>query len=188
MMKLRPVRALALAAAALPLVLAAPATAQDRDGEGRGWTVTVGGGAQAFPKYPGADGVDLFPLVILDLRREGRPMAFGAPGQGWGFGLLGSDSAFELGPVVQFQNKRRDRDVGAAVGEVGFTVEAGGFAEAFVAPNLRLRVEGRRGIGGHDSWTGDISADFVIRDGDNMLFSIGPRPRLPHRGDSRAPF
>lgn len=188
MTMLRSCRVLALAAAALPLVLAAPAQAQDRDEEGRGWIVTVGGGAQAFPRYPGADGVDFFPLVILDLRREGRPMEFDAPDQGWGFGLLGSDSAIDLGPVVQFQNKRRDRDVGAPVGEVGFTVEAGGFAEAFATPNLRLRVEGRRGIGGHDSWVGDISADFVIRDGDSTIFSIGPRARIADGGYHRAYF
>ncbi len=188
MMLLRPLRAFALAAAALPFLLAAPALAQERDDEGRGWTVIVGGGAQAFPRYPGADGVDLFPLVILDLRREGRPMAFEAPDQGWGFGLLGSDSAFDVGPVVQFQNKRRDRDVGAPVGEVGFTVEAGGFAEAFVMPNLRLRVEGRRGVGGHDAWLGDVSVDFVARDGDRTIFSIGPRARIADGRYHRAYF
>jgi outer membrane protein len=187
MMLRRPVRAFALAAAALPLLLVAPALAQDRE-ERRGWIVTVGGGAQAFPKYPGADGVGLFPLVILDLRREGRPMAFEAPDQGWGFGILGSDRAVDFGPAVQFQNKRRDRDVGAAVGEVGFTVEAGGFAQAFVTPNLRLRGEGRRGIGEHDSWVGDISADFVIRDADTTIFSIGPRARIADGGYHRAYF
>ncbi|MBX3561109.1 MAG: MipA/OmpV family protein [Sphingomonas sp.] len=184
----RSCRVLVFAAAALPLALAGPAWAQDRDEEKPGWIVTVGGGAQVFPGYPGADGVDVFPLPILGLRREGRPMAFEAPDQGWGFGLLGSDSPFDFGPAMQFQNKRRDRDVGAPVGEVGFTVEAGGFAQAFVTPNLRLRVEGRRGIGGHDGWVGDISADFVIRDDDNMIFSIGPRARIADGGYHRAYF
>jgi outer membrane scaffolding protein for murein synthesis (MipA/OmpV family) len=164
--------------AALPLALAFVAAAPAAAQEPRGWTVTVGGGAQVYPKYPGADGVGINPLPIVGLRRRGAPLSFEAPDEGWGFGLLGDDSLVNFGPAVQFQGKRRDEDVGAPVGEVGFTVEAGAFLEVFPVRNFRLRAEGRRGLGGHDGWNGDLSADLVIRDQDSYVFSIGPRARL----------
>lgn len=162
--------------ATLSLLATVPALAQD--GEGRGHTVSIGGGVQAYPKYPGADEVGLNPMPIIDFRRQGAPLPFEAPDEGWGFGLLGDDSPFDIGPAIQFQGKRRESDVGAPVGNVGFTVEAGAFAQFFVSDNFRLRVEGRKGLGGHEGWIGDLSADFVLRDRDTYVFSIGPRARL----------
>ena len=47
----------------------------------------------------------------------------------------------------------------------------------FVGDNFRLRVEGRKGLGGHDGWVGDIMADFVLRDEGTYMFTIGPRAR-----------
>jgi len=169
-----PLRPAALLAAAAALALAAsPAAAQER----RGWIVTVGGGAQVYPKYPGADELGVNPLVIIDWRREGTPLPFEAPDEGWGFGLLDDDSPVNFGPAVQFQGKRQEEDVGVPVGDVGFTVEAGAFVEFFPLRNFRLRAEGRRGLGGHDGWVGDLAADLVVRDRDSYVFSIGPRAR-----------
>lgn len=180
------VHAGALAALAAALLCAAPAAAQET--EGRGWIVTVGGGPQVFPKYPGADSYGVFPMPILGLRREGARRPFEAPDEGAGFGFLGPSSRFDFGPAIRFQNKRDEEDVGAAVGDVDFTLEAGAFAQAFVTDNLRLRVEGRRGIGGHDGWVGDVSADLVIRNGDDTIFSIGPRARIADGRYHRAYF
>ena len=92
--------------------------------------------------------------------------------------MLGDDSAFNFGPAVQFLNKRDEEDVGAPVGEVDFTVEAGGFVEWFPVRNFRLRAEGRKGFFGHEGWVGDVGVDFVIRDRDTYVFSIGPRARI----------
>lgn len=182
-------RVLAFAAAALPLVFAAPAAAQDEVGEGRRFIVTVGGGAMAQPKYPGAEDYGIYPLPIIGLRREGQPIPFEAPDDGFGFGLLRGGHGFNFGPDVSFVNKRRDRDVGAPVGNVGVTVEAGAFAEVYVVDQLRLRVAGRKGLGGHDGWVGDISADLVLRrGGDRTIFSIGPRARLGDGSFHRAYF
>lgn len=176
---------LAVIAAALPF-FATPAAAQET--EGRGWIVTIGAGPQVYPKFPGADSYGIYPMPILGLRREGAPRPFEAPDEGAGFGFLGPSSRFDFGPAVRFQNKRDEEDVGAAVGDVGFTVEAGAFAQVFVSDNLRLRVEGRRGIGGHEGWVGDVSADFVIRNGDSTIFSVGPRARIANGRYNRAYF
>lgn len=155
-------------------VFAAPAAAQDGE---RGWTVTVGGGAQAYAKYPGGDSYGINPWPILGLRREGSPMPFDAPDDGFDLEILGRDSAFNFGPVIRFQNKREQDDVGAAVGDVGFTVEAGGFVEFYPSDRFRLRAALRQGLGGHSGMTGDLAADLILRDRDSYIFSIGPRLR-----------
>lgn len=152
---------------------AAPAAAQ----ESRGWTVTVGGGAQIAPKYYGSEDYSIFPLPNFGLRREGVPMPFEAPDDSFGIGLLGQDSTFNLGPVGRLVAKREDDDVGAPVGDVGLSLEVGGFVQAFIGRNFRLRGELRQAISGHDGLVADIAADFILRDGDNTIFSIGPRAR-----------
>jgi len=170
-----PLRSAALLGAAVTFFAAMPAAAQDEGGRGR--IVTVGGGAQIAPKFYGSEDYSIFPLVRFGLRREGRPMPVGAPDDSAGFGLLGQDSAFNIGPAVQLISKREEDDVGAPVGDVGYTIEVGGFAQVFIGENFRLRGELRQGIGGHEGLVGDIAADLVLRDGDNTIFTIGPRAR-----------
>jgi MipA family protein len=167
-------RPAALIGAAALFILAAPASAQD---EGGGYTITLGAGAQTYPKYPGADSYGINPLPIFGWRREGSPMPFEAPDDGIGPGILGRDSAFNFGPALRFQNKRDEDDVGAPVGDVGFTVEVGGFVELFPSDNFRIRAEVRQGLGGHEGLVGDLGADFVVRDENSYIFSIGPRLR-----------
>jgi outer membrane protein len=179
-----PLRLAALAGAVTLSFAAAPATAQDSGG----YTVTIGAGAQTYPKYPGADSYGINPMPIFGFRREGSPIPFQAQDDGIGFGFLGHDSAFNFGPAIRLVNKREEDDVGAAVGDVGFTVEAGGFVEVFPVRNLRLRGELRQGIGGHGGLAGDIGADLVIRDADTYIFSIGPRARWGDRDFQRAYF
>lgn len=160
------------ALAALTAALAAtPASAQKRDR-----LITIGPGAQIGPRYPGADSYSLSPMPIFDLRRAGDPLGFEAPDEGAGIGLLSGRSPVQIGPSLAFQSKRRERDVGAAVGNVPFTVEAGAFVETWLGDALRLRAEGRRGIGGHDGWVGDLGADLV-KESARSVFSIGPRVR-----------
>ena len=173
--------------ALLTLTLAAPASAQE-ESTGRGWLVTLGAGPQSFARYPGADDYGIYPMAIFGLRRPGDPLPVKAPDQGFGFGVLGHDSAFNFGPALQFVNKRDPDDVGAPVARVGTSVELGGFASVYVQPWLRLRVEGRKAVSGHDGWNGDVAADFVIRGGDTTVFTIGPRARIADSRYHRAYF
>ena len=156
---------------------ATPAFAQDEQEEGSDWLLTLGGGPRIVPEYPGADSYAFAPMPIIGLRREGSPLPFEAPDEGSGFGFLGDDSAFDFGPSIKFVTKRDEDDVGAPVGEVDFTVEGGAFAQLYIGEHFRLRAEGRRGLGGHDGWVGDVLADVVLRDRDTYVFSIGPRAR-----------
>ena len=87
-----------------------------------------------------------------------------------------------FGPAVRFQGKRDEDDVGAPVGNVGFTVEVGGFVDINPSRNFRIRAELRRGLGGHKAWVGSLGADLILRDDQNYIFSVGPRVRW---GDNR---
>ncbi len=165
-------------AAALPFLLAgwaAPAAAADEDGakkEPR--RIRVGLGAQFVPAYPGADGHSLRPLVDVALSRGSKPFGFEAPDESFGPSLI-KEGGLEIGPALNFEGSRTAKDVGAALDKVPFTFEAGAFVQYAFGPKFRIRSELRKGVGGHDGWTGQAGADFVARDGDDWLFSVGPR-------------
>jgi outer membrane protein len=183
-----PVARLANAAGLSLAVLSSPAKAQTDPPQPKpDWIITVGGGAQILPRYPGADEILVTPMPVFGFRKDGDPLTFGAADQGFGLDFSHSKT-IDIGPVIQLQSSRREKDVGAPVGKVPFTVEGGAFVQAYVAPYLRLRAEARRGLGGHKAWVGDISADFVARDGDRTIFSLGPRLRLSDAKYQRAYF
>jgi outer membrane protein len=181
-----------LAAAALPLLLAglgAPAAAQDEE-EGakkEPRRIRVGVGAQLVPSYPGADDHSLGPLVDVSIARGSKPFDFEAPDESFGPSLI-SEGGLEIGPALNFEGSRTAKDVGADLDKVPFTFEAGAFVEYEFSPKFRFRAEGRKGLGGHDGWTGQAGADFVARDGDEWLFSIGPRVTVSDGRYHRAYF
>lgn len=166
-----------LAASTSLLLTAIPAAAQDRASDDR-IIVSIGLGPQALPSYPGADNYTILPLIGGQIRREGDPLTASAPDDGFGISLTGRHGAVEIGPMVQFQNKRKEEDVGAAVGDVGFTVEAGAFINLKLGESFRIRAEARHGIGGHEAFVGDVGVDVIARPSDATVFTIGPRLRL----------
>ena len=165
-------------AAALPFLLAAwsaPAAAADEEAQKKEPRRTrVGLGAQLVPAYPGADGHSLRPLVDVSRSRGSRPFDFEAPDESFGPSLI-KEGGLEIGPALNLQGSRKASDVGAALDKVPFTFEAGAFVQYAFSPKFRIRTELRKGLGGHDGWTGQAGADFVARDGDDWLFSVGPR-------------
>ena len=80
-----------------------------------------------------------------------------------------------FGPVVNWEGKRTAGDVGADLPKVGFTIEPGVFVAFQPSEGFRIRTEVRKGLGGHKGWIAMTSADVIVRDGDEWLFSIGPR-------------
>lgn len=170
------------AAAALPLLvvgLSAPAAAQEGEDEEQAEKkeprrIRVGVGPQFVPSYPGADDHSLRPLVDVSVARGSKPFEFEAPDESFGPELI-STGGLEIGPALNFEGSRTAKDVGADLDKVPFTFEAGAFVEYEFSPKFRFRTELRKGLGGHEGWTGQAGADFVARNGDEWLFSIGPR-------------
>ena len=161
-------------ACAATLLVSSPAFAQDSDQDGDDYRVRVGLGAQLQPEFKGADGTEVAPLFDIDIARGDRPFRFEAPDDSFGIGLI-SGEHFAFGPAANIEGSRKNSDVGAPVGKVKTTIEAGAFAEFMAGDNFRLRGELLKGINGHKGLVGSVGADYVVRDGDRYVFSVGPR-------------
>ncbi|MFN3658924.1 MAG: MipA/OmpV family protein [Pseudolabrys sp.] len=143
------------------------------------WTVTIGAEARMVPTYEGSDRYTAVPLPLFNIRRAGTPPVFRAPRDGLGVAILDS-GRFRAGPSFKVRLPRResaDSDL-TGLGNVDFTLEAGGFAEYWFAPWLRGRAEIRQGFGGHHGVVGDLMADLVMPAGPRLTFSGGPRMTL----------
>jgi MipA family protein len=135
--------------------------------------VRVGLGGQVRPEYIGAHDSEVWPLWDIDIARGTNEFSFEAPDDKFGIALFSKDG-FSFGPAGNIESRRRDKDVGAPLGKVPTTVEAGAFAQ-YASNSFRLRADVRKGIGGHDGIVGSIAADKIWRDGDRYVVSLGPR-------------
>jgi outer membrane protein len=162
-----------------------PANAQEESETGEKRTRIILG-PQLSPSWPGADKFGVGPYIDVTRTRDSE-FEYEAPDESFGQPLVHTGS-FAFGPAFGFIGKRKASDIGADLPKVGFTVEAGGFAQAYLTPSLRVRVEGRKGLSGHKGWAGEISADYIARRGDDWLFSIGPRVTLGDAKYHRAYF
>ena len=160
------------------------ASAQDGNNDLR---VRVGLGAQLRPEFYGADKTEVAPLWDFDLAREGKQFRFEAPDDNFAIELI-DKNGLAFGPVANIERSRKDKDVGAAVGKVKTTIEVGAFAQYEPSDSFRLRGEIRKGLGGHDGLVGSIGGDAIWRDGDNYVFSIGPRLLFSNARYQRAFF
>jgi outer membrane scaffolding protein for murein synthesis (MipA/OmpV family) len=156
-------------AAILAAAAIAPAHAED---EPRRTRITLG--PQVYPSFPGSDEFDVGPMVDVSRARGDKPFAFEAPDESFGFAVV-KIGGFKLGPVVNWEGTRTASDVGAALPKVKFSVEPGLSASYAPSESFRLRGEIRKGVTGHKGWIGMAGADFIVRDGDAWLFSVGPR-------------
>ena len=173
---------LLIAAAALCPAWSA-AFAQD----GEDLRVRVGLGAQLRPEFIGADSTAIGPLLDLDFARGSNEFKFEAPDYSFGIPVV-SSGGFYFGPAANIASKRKESDVGAPVGKVSTTIEAGAFASYELTQAIHLRGEVLKGIGGHEGLVGTLGADHIWRDGDRYVFSVGPRVLLSNARYQRAYF
>lgn len=158
-------------------------SAQDSDA----YRVRVGLGGQTRPEFIGADSNEFAPLVDVSIKRGDAPFDFGAPDDNFDIALF-STNGFSAGPVGNIQSGRKNKDVGAPVGKIKTTIEAGVFGQYQVNDSLRLRTEVRKGIGGHDGIVASAGGDYILRDGDRYVWSIGPRVLWSNRRYQREWF
>lgn len=175
-------RPLGSIACALALLTPAAALAQDAappsDRPDR--LVMIGIGSRIAPSYPGSTRSELDPTPVINVWREDEPLPVETPDEGRSITLAGSRATFAAGLSVAIAPRRGREAATQGLREVGFGVEAGAFAEGYVAPGLRLRGELRQGIGGHRALNGALALDYVLRsrDNDRALVTIGPRARF----------
>lgn len=143
--------------------------------------VQVGTGPQWQPWYPGDDQWRLSPWFSLSRTRGDTPFAFGAPDDGTNLTFLRRGTT-EFAVAVRREGRRRDGDLYPNLPGVGRTLELGGSVETWAGDAVRFRGDLRKGLGGHKGWVSQIGADYVRRDGDKWILSLGPRVLL---GDAR---
>lgn len=166
----------------LLLVIAGCATAAfplaDAAAQGLGTVrVRAGLGAQIRPEWRGADETEVAPYFSFSVATGDKPFGVGPPDDSLDFSLI-DKNGFSAGPVVDLRRGRKNSDVGAPVGKVPRTVEAGVFVQQFLSDSLRLRGEVRQGIGGHEGLMSSIGADYIWRDGERYAVTLGPRVLL----------
>jgi outer membrane protein len=144
-------------------------------------------GAEIVPDHVGADGMRISPLANVDLKRQGKEFEYEAPDESFGFGLVDL-GPLELGPALNLERARRPSRFPVPVDKVPTTFEAGAFAQLYLVKAVRVRAELRKGIGGHDGWISQLSADLIARRGDDYVFSIGPRLSWADKDYQRAYF
>lgn len=144
------------------------------------WIVTLGAEARAVPAWPGAP-TSLYQFTgnpLVSLRSpDSAPTYFGAKDS---FGIpLYSIGGFRVGAAFNYVSARYSSQYGQLTGlpNVNLAVQAGGFAEYWAVPWLRLRGEVRQGFGGETGVTGNLLLDAVVPVG-NFRFDGGPRATL----------
>ncbi|MGQ3353117.1 MAG: MipA/OmpV family protein [Phreatobacter sp.] len=163
--------------ASLSLGLATlPAASQSLPEAARGWTVTLGGTVTAVPLWMGSSRLGPMIMPRLSLRAPGAPERFSSFDDGIAPAIVDL-GWLRLGPNASLVGARRASDDArlAGLAEVGFTVEAGAFAELFPVEWLRLRAAVRHGIGGHAALVGNAGADVIWRPAPRWTVSAGPR-------------
>lgn len=136
--------------------------------------VRVGLGAQLRPEFIGSDDMRVAPLFHVNIARGVNQFNFASPDDSPGIAVLSNDG-FSFGPAGNITGRREQSDVGAPVGSVSRTFEAGAFAQYLAGDSFRVRAELLKGINGHKGLVGELGADKIWRDGDRYVVSIGPR-------------
>jgi outer membrane scaffolding protein for murein synthesis (MipA/OmpV family) len=157
-------------AAFAALLLSVPAAAQESAPQ----RTRIALGPQFYPSYPGSDDFDLGPLIDYERKPVGVEFEFEAPDESFDLALIDSNG-FSFGPALNWEGARSAKDVGTELPKVKFSIEPGAFVSYQVSDGFRLRAEMRKGVTGHKGMIGMAGADFVMRDGDDWLFSAGPR-------------
>lgn len=150
------------------------AHAQDAEEEKPPMRTRAALGLQLVPSFPGSDKLVLRPLVDGARARGDDPFPFEAPDESFGF-PIGKNDRWEIGPALGFEGERSAKSAGAALPKVGFTVEAGALVRYKASDAVQLRGEVRKGLGGHQGWVFNLGGDYIARNRDQWLFSIGPR-------------
>jgi len=144
------------------------------------WIVTIGAEGRVVPAWAGAPDSKFSwsAMPLFSIRKAGTPPDFFGPRDSFGFSIIDLGQ-FKMGPAVKIVWERKASEDAAlnGLGNVNYAIQAGGFAEFWPVPWLRLRGEVRQGFGGETGVTGDAFLDAVVPFG-QFRWSGGPRVTL----------
>jgi MipA family protein len=151
--------------------VAQPASSQD-------WIITLGADARTVPRYMGSNQWVTAPFPYYDRHRPGTPENFHAARDGTGIALF-DNGVIAAGPVGSLVWPRRQSMSPSlnGLGNVGRTLQLGGFVDYWAVNWLRARVEGLQGFGGATGVTANFAVDAVVPLTPALTLSGGPRAR-----------
>jgi outer membrane protein len=150
------------------------------------WVITIGADARAIPRYPGSNAFGMTPIPYFDMARPGSPEKFHGPIDGLGFALF-DNNVVAIGPVgsLIWQRKQSYSSSLNGLGNIGYTLNLGGFMDYWVVPWLRTRAEVMQGVGEGSGVTGRLFADAVLPLSPAMTWSVGARGRYVTAGTEK---
>jgi MipA family protein len=168
-----PVGALAFQAGATDLDLRPLEQATPSD-----WIITLGADGRVVPRYMGSNQWVMVPVPYFDRHRPGKAEPFHSPRDGTGIALFDSD-VLAVGPLGSLTWPRRQTASLSlnGLGNVGYTVQVGGFVDYWAVEWLRMRVETLQGLGAANGVTANFAVDAVIPLSPGLTLSGGPRAR-----------
>jgi len=180
------IRHLFCSLAALPVgVLAFSADAEDlnfrpvEQAAPSDWIITLGADVRGVPRYMGSNQEIAVPAPYYDRHRPGKPEPFHSPRDGTGIALF-DNGVLAIGPVGSLIWPRRQTASPSlnGLGNVGYTLQVGGFVDYWAVDWLRMRVEALQGFGAATGVTANLAADAVIPLSPALTLSGGPRARV----------
>src|SRR5262249_48175153 len=109
--------------------------------------------------------------------RAGEMPSLALPNDAFSIALL-NYGPFRAGPAGGWQEGRHPSDDRKLIGGlhiIDTTIQLGGFAEYWVTPFLRTRVEVLQGVNGDEGLLVNFMGDFVYRPSPVWQFTVGPR-------------
>jgi MipA family protein len=178
-------RAVLCSLAASPVGLTFPAAAEDlsfkpvEQAAPSDWIITLGGDARAVPRYMGSNQEIVVPAPYYDRHRPETPEPFHSPRDGTGIALF-DNGTVAVGPVgsLIWQRRQTASPSLSGLGNVGYTLQVGGYMDYWAAPWFRMRVEGLQGIGAATGVTANFAMDAVVPMSPLLTLSGGPRARV----------
>jgi MipA family protein len=148
-----------------------------KDAPGNYWVVTIGGYGVIEPAFAGSKDTVFTGRPIVDVRRAGSKEWLTLPNDSFGIAVYETGN-FRVGVAGDYLSHRSHNDAPTAlvgIHDIGYTLEAGGFAEYYPAPFLRTRVELLQGFTGADGFEANFMADFIFKASPQLLLTAGPR-------------
>lgn len=166
--------------------------------------INVGAGAMASPAFLGSKDYQLSTVPFISVTYKDQ--FFASIPTGIGYNAIRS-SGWRAGPIARFAFAREEANganpfqvAGAetnalqGLGDVDSTLELGAFAE-YTWKEWSAKVEARQGVGGHEGFITDLSANYqkVIpaafsAQGSPLIVSVGPRATLVDSNYNQAYF
>jgi outer membrane protein len=138
-----------------------------------GYILNASISGQYAPTYEGGKHYTWFPGGSLAITKPWDFDAFTPPDDAASFGLLNTKH-FQFGPALSIRENRGNRDELQGMRNIGWAFQAGGFVNLWPTRNLRIHVEGLKGLTAESGIVVNAGADLVFSP-QKWNLSIGPR-------------